>query len=340
MEGVSYSLFKGPTLKIYYFIGRLNPPHPGHISALQQMIDISNQDDSVPIILLGSGPNGGEITMDNPVSFELKKKVVETHLKGKFIIKKLGSPIKDVLTWRDQILQHTNLVPDKVEITLFAGDKGNNSTKFEFMGRAFNKIPNTTFRIIPIRPLMNDSATLASVMTPSSKPKEMSATSIRKFAYQSYLNELQGGPSGLNIFKDRWRDFYGDNCDKVYKEIVDAAQNLTNIEIDTYIKSGDLPSKKRKRSANKPLTKRQKEGGSKTVKHHTKKNKLLYHINIMGYSKKMSTKSKKMRKRFSKKNGYKRRGRTMKVKRGGSNSEYDLNKPIHSYITSKLPYLN
>ena len=60
----------------------------------------------------------------------------------------------------------------------------------------------------------------------------------------------------------------------------------------------------------------------------------------MGYSKKKSTKSKKMRKRFSKKNGYKRRGKTMKVKRGGSNSEYDLNKPIHSYITSKLPYLN
>jgi hypothetical protein len=40
--------------KIFYFIGRLNPPHNGHIAALKQMVKMSNETSSIPpLILLG-----------------------------------------------------------------------------------------------------------------------------------------------------------------------------------------------------------------------------------------------------------------------------------------------
>jgi hypothetical protein len=58
---------------LYYFIGRLNPPHSGHIAALTKLVKTANQNHSIPLILLGSGPKGVK-TLDNPISFQLKKK--------------------------------------------------------------------------------------------------------------------------------------------------------------------------------------------------------------------------------------------------------------------------
>ena len=47
------------SLKLYYFIGRLNPPHEGHIAALLNLIIHAIDTGGLAIILLGSGPNGG-----------------------------------------------------------------------------------------------------------------------------------------------------------------------------------------------------------------------------------------------------------------------------------------
>ena len=42
-----------PELVICYFIGRLNPPHEGHIKSLEQTISLVG--DTPALILLGSG---------------------------------------------------------------------------------------------------------------------------------------------------------------------------------------------------------------------------------------------------------------------------------------------
>ena len=44
----------GKTKKLFYFIGRLNPPHNGHIAALKKLVHMANKENSVPLILLGS----------------------------------------------------------------------------------------------------------------------------------------------------------------------------------------------------------------------------------------------------------------------------------------------
>lgn len=61
-------------LYLSYFIGRLNPPHNGHIQALIALINEAKRHEPFipPLILLGSGPKGLQ-TLDNPIPFDLKK---------------------------------------------------------------------------------------------------------------------------------------------------------------------------------------------------------------------------------------------------------------------------
>ena len=73
----------------HYFMGRLNPPHKGHINAILQAIIHSRENNTTPLILLGNGPalkehkttHVGRATqiidesfdmLDNPISFDLK----------------------------------------------------------------------------------------------------------------------------------------------------------------------------------------------------------------------------------------------------------------------------
>jgi nicotinic acid mononucleotide adenylyltransferase len=66
---------KGNQVKFFYFIGRLNPPHNGHIKALETLVEMAKRENSVALILLGSGPKR-ERTLDNPITFELKKQFI------------------------------------------------------------------------------------------------------------------------------------------------------------------------------------------------------------------------------------------------------------------------
>ena len=76
----------------YYFIGRLNPPHEGHIEALLNVISNAIVNRGIAIILLGSGPNGGERTSKDPLDFGLKSEFVISKLKDK-----LKDRLKDIL---------------------------------------------------------------------------------------------------------------------------------------------------------------------------------------------------------------------------------------------------
>ena len=184
-----YALFRGsPHLKIYFFIGRLNPPHEGHISSLMQMIEEANSNGSVALILIGSGPRG-ERTLDNPVTFETKEQFIKYIIpesRYKYAIRQLRSPIADVDQWFHHVLTHIP-PPSKVSFIRFAGDKGDNVTKFQFMDKGFMKLHNnvesTTSAIQPV--------------LSSAGHKPMSATIVRQTAYNDRKTEWSGWVSNV-----------------------------------------------------------------------------------------------------------------------------------------------
>lgn len=61
-------------LKFYCFIGRLNPPHEGHIYSLMQVIRDAIEHNTTAMIFLGSG--GNKRTLDDPMEHEDKVDVV------------------------------------------------------------------------------------------------------------------------------------------------------------------------------------------------------------------------------------------------------------------------
>ena len=80
---------------LIYTIGRFNPPQPGHITMLFEMIDKAIEDsegNTIPfkiLIFAGSGPKNNDKTsenaavlniLDNPISFEEKKQIIEAIL--------------------------------------------------------------------------------------------------------------------------------------------------------------------------------------------------------------------------------------------------------------------
>lgn len=58
------------TIEISYIIGRMNPPHAGHIHLIRSMIEQSES--ATPVIMLGNGPKNLR-TIENPLDFETKK---------------------------------------------------------------------------------------------------------------------------------------------------------------------------------------------------------------------------------------------------------------------------
>ena len=230
-----FKSFSGSTLKIYYFIGRLNPPHAGHISALRTMITAANADGSEPLILLGSGPNRGERTMDNPVPFETKEQFLRYILPDlTFTVRRITSQVADVVQWYTDVLTHVP-APHAVEFIRFAGDKGDNASKLSFIDAGLKKLgPNITAGTIAIPPI-----------TSNSGAEEMSATIVRHHAYRCYLMDKAGG--GFREFQGRFGYFYGDYCGQIYKDIVFPVLELSDADIAGYIETKKLPKKTKSR---------------------------------------------------------------------------------------------
>ncbi len=179
--------------KYYYFIGRLNPPHEGHIAALLSVIQQAIRDGGIAIILLGSGPNGGERTSKDPLDFDLKSRFVEAKLKerltnlypnlnidelftnGRIQIKEMGKPaeqIREVI--REDII---NNLFDELNATRISGAKDGDIAKLAWIEKALsagiidaegNLIPITT-QVIPEPAVTNEGI-------------EMSATQVREDA--------------------------------------------------------------------------------------------------------------------------------------------------------------
>jgi nicotinamide mononucleotide adenylyltransferase len=264
-EADMFELFKGsPDLKIYYFIGRLNPPHEGHIEALIQMIKEANANNSVALILLGSGPFEGERTMDNPIPYEskvafLKYKLAILNPGLKYEIRKMSDPVNDVSLWYQSILSHIK-PPLSVEFIRYAGNKDGNLEKSNYMEKTLPKrFPTAKARGLAVKAktvnatnaetvnAKNVNATNAETVNAkmvNAKNAETvnaktaySASAIREFAYTQYLSGLQDRTDGFASFDEKYKKLYGDFTRQMYNEILFPIQNekLTPAQVRAYI---------------------------------------------------------------------------------------------------------
>jgi nicotinamide mononucleotide adenylyltransferase len=241
-----YALFKSsPNLKIYYFIGRLNPPHEGHIAALTKMIEEANANNSVALILLGSGPFEGERTMDNPIPYDLKVDFLRYKLPRDlhYVIQTMTQSADDVTLWYQTILSHIK-PPLSVEFIRYAGDKDGNVGKSKYVDDTLlNRFPTSKAYATPVNAKMANANTAHS------------ATSIRKFAYNTYL---KNGTSGFAAFDAKYKPLYGEFTKKMYDAIIYPIlhpKQLSPEEIQIYIDTGKIPMS----DARRALAARKKE---------------------------------------------------------------------------------
>jgi nicotinamide mononucleotide adenylyltransferase len=244
--------------KFFYFIGRLNPPHNGHIKALEQLVRMANNQGSIPLILLGSGPRG-ERTMDNPITFETKEAFIRSVLQGEYIIKKMDNPAKNVSDYiREGLEESGDTLQNIDEITIkhIAGGKDEDATKLSF---ALKSAEKTARELVPGATIEAGVETIDAASTDSGEA--MSATKVRKDAYRTVLDG-----SGFDGWPEQYKQFYGPNAEQIYNEILFPLNSMSNEERTTVISNYINPS-----INDKPNDKKRKRGGTKRRKRKNKK---------------------------------------------------------------------
>ena len=151
--------------------------------------------------------------------------------------------LADVEQWFRSVLSHIN-PPSCVEFVRFAGDKGDNATKLKYMDTHLSKIPGCKAGTIAIPPIMANAKT------------ELSATIVRKTAYAAHLHQLRHGTNGYEKFHANFGGFYNEFTRNIYSDIIMPALELTETELDAYIKTSELPSKTKSTSKSKSKTKK------------------------------------------------------------------------------------
>lgn len=223
-------------ISLFYFVGRLNPPHNGHISALIQLIEKAKaSNNSVPLILLGNGPKTGN-PLDNPISFDLKRRFIVYKLLEKgftegteYIIREMTSPATNVSDFVTNQLTKVEQHLNTIKIIHIAGGKDEDASKLDFIKKfAFD----AAFQIKP------DTETIT-VTTEAIEPvtvgsEEMSATRVRKDAYKNYLNG--NGLEGFLAEKDGlYSQFFGTMAQEIYEGIIGAAQKINRLNVEAYL---------------------------------------------------------------------------------------------------------
>lgn len=270
----------------YYFVGRLNPPHEGHIEALLNVISNAIDNGGIAIILLGSGPNGGERTSKDPLDFEIKRNFVIDKLKDKLKYKYPGLDIDEMfVNGRIQISEMgktteqirsviqndiSNQLFEELEAIRISGDKdgGEDLKKLAWIEKALSSgIIDRNGNIIPLIARVIAQPAVQS----ESKGEPMSATIIRKIVYD--MDPFTNYEDRLEVFKDKTHGFYETRALDHTKPIFDA--------IDKYhpgkaISGSDKKAIKAigKPKVGKPKIDKSKKGGSKRRKLRKTKRKL------------------------------------------------------------------
>lgn len=239
LDVIPYDFFGKGKLTIYFFIGRMNPPHAGHEAALRQLMELAMGERSIPLILAGSGPNGGERTLDNPLTFVTKQRVLKYRLSGSLCeIREKTNPIGDVLNWMDEVMRNTGQT--QVVFKLVTGDKGENATKLSgiltaIVKSAQKKGIQATGESVAIKAISVDG-------------EEMSATKVRKDALKALV-------TGDGSFHAKYSGYYGPHTENVFGEIAQIATAMSQPQVMAYIATGELPKSKSKSKTSKKKSK-------------------------------------------------------------------------------------
>lgn len=198
-------------LRLYYFVGRCNPPHEGHIAILEQMLTTVARENeqgivAKAIILLGNGPKGKEV--DNPIDFNLKQNIIASKLSAydtdQYEIKQIGSLVGDIV---DFIARKIKDGPFVKEITLvhFAGGKDEDSEKLNFIDKYAKQIATT---------LEYNLTTDTASFLLTDKAGAFSATRVRDSARSA---------KSFAEWNSVYGDFYGVYAREVYEQITRVA---------------------------------------------------------------------------------------------------------------------
>ena len=224
--------FLPTSISFFYFIGRLNPPHNGHIAALHSLIIMARDDNSFPLILLGNGPQSKSCSidqqttnkLDNPIDFELKKEFIKYKLLTQYgidpttyLIVEMGSPAKQVSNYITFTLEQPGLTQNINEVKIYhvAGDKDGDTTKLNFIKPiAIGSVTN----ILPqLERIVTETIGIPAI---TEGTEEMSATKVRLSIYEGVLRE------NPEIFMEKYGEFYGDYAGRIYDAIARVGQEV------------------------------------------------------------------------------------------------------------------
>lgn len=262
----------------YYFIGRLNPPHEGHIEALLNVISSAIDNGGIAIILLGSGPNGGERTSKDPLNFELKSAFVAAKLKdrlkakypredidelfsnGRIQISEMGKTTEQIRS----VIQRdiSNQLFEELEAIRVSGDKdgGEDLKKLAWIEKALGaRIIDKDGNIIPLTARVIAQPAIQS----ENKGEPMSATSIRNIVYD--VDPFIKYEDRLEVFKDKTHGFYETRSLDHTKPIFDA--------IDAYHPGKTISGSDKTAIKTKKMGKPKKGGSNKTRRRKVRKTK-------------------------------------------------------------------
>ena len=192
--------------KLYYFIGRTNPPQEGHIDNLEQLVLAAIHNGEKAFIFLSNGPKGK--FDDNPLPFDVKEAIIREHLterlegrgienpEGFFEIINTQKPIDRLYVESELRLPHLTLFH-------FAGDKDDDTRKLNYVEVSIKKkFPEHKDNIKLV--------TVSVVPTKRGDGKPMSGTTVRDFAR---IND------NLGEFESEYGWFYRSNTKKVFDYI-------------------------------------------------------------------------------------------------------------------------
>ena len=205
---------KHPDIKQLFigsFIGRTNPPHDGHIMAIQTVIlEALSKEGGSALILLGSGP--GKISnAQNPIPFQLKRLFIicklinsdrgfisDLFINGKINILEMDKPVAQTTRVFSEQVSPEQVSPDIMHLgnILFVGNKDGDAEKLTFYKIGVGKGVTVDGIYYPIKTSIMP---IDPITTGAGEP--MSATKVREFVKNQRLEEFRVAFGGLyNIF--------------------------------------------------------------------------------------------------------------------------------------------
>jgi len=185
-------------------------------------IKLAKKNKGKALILLGNGAAGAK--RDNPLSFDLKQRIIKKHIDPRYdnsyeLIEK-KSPVSDVKSFisNSAIMDKDRRTPYIVHLTAKKEAKPGeqpDEEKLKFINDYLKKAGYTTYSL--------------AISPTKLEGKDMSATSVRKFANEKDFKE----------FAVKYGKFYGEMTKEVYYAIRSA--NLEDIKPVSKKQKGDTP---------------------------------------------------------------------------------------------------